>query len=154
MALARGEGALVVPARCRLAQNGGLSLAVDPADHQPTVIVVDDSDEIRDVLTLMLESEGYRVLPVEDGETALLMTKRVQPALITLDIRLPREDGGEVLRQLKADPHTAAIPVIVITGQSDLKDSVLRDGADGVLMKPFDLEEMQDLVHLLASQVR
>lgn len=129
-------------------------MAVDEADSQPTVIVVDDSDEVRDVLTLMLEAEGYKVLPVEDGETALLMTKRMQPALITLDIRLPREDGAEILRHLKSDPETSAIPVIVITGQSNLREEVLASGADGVLMKPFELEEMQRLVSTLVPQAR
>lgn len=133
---------------------GGLTLAVDEAESQRTVIVVDDSDDIRDVLTLMLEAEGYKVLPVEDGETALLMTKRIQPAFITLDIRLPREDGAEILRHLKSDPETSAIPVLVITGQSNLREEVLASGADGVLMKPFELEEMQRLVRTLVPQAR
>lgn len=121
----------------------------DTEEAQRTVIVVDDSDEVRDVLTQLLEGEGYKVLPVEDGETALLMTKRVQPALITLDIHLPREDGHEILRRLKADPATSSIPVLVVSGQANLPELGDRLGADGILAKPFDLTDMQRLVSSL-----
>lgn len=111
--------------------------------------MIDDSDDVRDVLTLLLEAEGYKVLPVEDGETALLMTKRMSPALITLDIRLPHQDGGEVLRRLKADPSTARIPVILISGQPNALELGDSFGADGVLAKPFDVEEVQRLISSL-----
>lgn len=121
----------------------------DMEEAQRTVIVVDDSDEVRDILTQLFEGEGYRVLPVEDGETALLMTKRVRPSLITLDIHLPREDGHEILRRLKADPDTSAIPVVVISGQADLLELGDRLGADGILAKPFDLTDMQQLISSL-----
>lgn len=121
----------------------------DTEEAQRTVIVVDDSDEVRDILTQLLEGEGYKVLPVEDGETALLMTKRVQPALITLDIHLPREDGHEILRRLKADPATSSIPVLVVSGQANLPELGDRLGADGILAKPFDLTDMQRLVSSL-----
>jgi CheY-like chemotaxis protein len=121
----------------------------DTEEAQRTVIVVDDSDEVRDILTQLLEGEGYKVLPVEDGETALLMTRRVRPALITLDIHLPREDGHEILRRLKANPDTSAIPVLVVSGQADLLELGDRLGADAILAKPFDLADMQRLVSSL-----
>lgn len=123
------------------------------SDHQhPTIIVVDDSDEIRDVLTLALEAEGYRVLAVEDGETALVMTRRLLPALVTLDVQLPRENGGEILRRLKADPATSGIPVLVITARADAREIGLGDRADGFLPKPFDIEEMRRLVDSLVRR--
>lgn len=115
-------------------------------DDQRTVIVVDDSDEIRDVLTLLLEDEGYRVLPVEDGATALLMTRRFNPSLITLDIGLPHEDGREILRQLKSAPDTRSIPVIVVTGQENAREQIQLLGADGILLKPFELHDVRALV--------
>ncbi len=112
-------------------------------DSRPTVIVVEDSDEVRDVLTFLLEEEGYNVLPIEDGETALVMCRRVRPALVTLDIGLPGPDGREVLRRLKADPETSSIPVLVLTGMDELVASVTEQGADAVLVKPVDLNDLR-----------
>ncbi len=120
-------------------------------DEPRTVIVVDDSDEIRDVLTLILEDEGYRVLPVEDGATALMMSKRIHPALITLDLGLPNEDGTQILRQLKSDPHTSTIPVLVVTGRPNVGEQERDLGADAVLLKPFELTEIQDLITKLVN---
>lgn len=118
-------------------------------EDRQTIIVVDDSDEVRDVLTLLLEDEGYRVLPVEDGETALLMSKRLHPVLITLDIGLPRQNGRQVLERLKADPETSTIPVLVISGQADARQFMASSGADAILAKPFEMAEMQGLVRNL-----
>ncbi len=120
-------------------------------DEPRTVIVVDDNDEIRDVLTLILEDEGYRVLPVEDGATALMMSKRIHPALITLDLGLPHEDGTQILRQLKSDPYTSTIPVLVVTGRPNVGEQEMGLGADAVLLKPFELIEIQDLVTKLVN---
>ncbi len=128
-------------------------IAPDVQDEQRMVIVVDDSDEVRDVLTMLLEGEGFRVLPVEDGESALIMARRARPALITLDIRLPGEDGAEVLRRLKSDPDTSDIPVIVLSGQDNMGEIGESLGADGVLGKPFELEDVQNLVRSLMRRV-
>lgn len=127
--------------------------ALSTEQDRRTVIVVDDSDQIRDVLTLLLEGEGYRVLPVEDGETALMMTKLLSPALITLDIGLPGEDGTQILRRLKADPETSDIPVIVVSGQPYMFEPDGSVEADGVLSKPFELDDMQQLVSALIRRV-
>ena len=122
------------------------------AEERRTVIVVDDSDEVREVLTTLLEDQGFRVLPVEDGTTALLMTRRIQPALVTLDLGLPREDGREILRRLKADPTTAAIPVLVVSGRLDVDEETRMLGAGGVLHKPFELDEVERLVTSLVRR--
>lgn len=118
------------------------------SSSQPTVIVVDDSDEIRDTLTMMLEADGFRVLPVEDGTTALTMSKHIHPVLITLDMNLPGENGQEVLRKLKRDPETSAIPVLIISGQQSAID---QDAGDAALLKPFDLNEMEVIVRRLVG---
>ncbi len=115
-------------------------------DKRRTVIVVDDSDQIRDVLTLLLEGEGYRVLPVEDGETALMMTKLLNPALITLDLGLPGEDGAQILRRLKTDPETSHIPVVVVSGQTNMPAIEGSFAPEGILTKPFELDDIQKLV--------
>jgi DNA-binding response OmpR family regulator len=122
--------------------------------QRDTVIVVDDSDEIRDLLTQLLEDEGYRVLAVEDGETALIMARRARPSLITLDLALPGENGEEVLRQLKADPETSGIPVLVVSGTDDAAERLRAAGAGGVLAKPFPLDEMQRLARALIAEGR
>jgi CheY-like chemotaxis protein len=115
---------------------------------------VDDSDDVREVLTVLLEGEGLRVLPIEDGETAMLMTRRVRPVLITLDIRLPHEDGGELLRRLKSDPETSDIPVVLVSGHSSMHELGESLGADATVAKPFDIEEMQQLVRSLVERAR
>ena len=122
-------------------------------EERRTVIVVDDSDEIRDVITLLLEQEGYKVLPVEDGETALMMSKRLLPALITLDLGLPGQNGQEILRRLKSDPETSVIPVLVVSGQADVQHLLGDCGADAILGKPFDIDEMQRIVSSLIQNV-
>lgn len=116
-----------------------------------TVIVVDDSDDTRDMLTLILEQEGYTVLPVEDGTTAITMSRHLHPSLITLDMRLPGVDGVEVLRRLKQQPETASIPVIVISGMPKLAGEQGLDCADAVLRKPFEIETLRQVVEELIA---
>ena len=123
-------------------------------EEQRTVLVVDDSDEVRDVLTVLLEDEGYKVMPVEDGEMALLMSRRLQPALITLDIGLPRLNGREILELLKADPDTASIPVLILSGQPGTSDLTSLPGPVAFLAKPFEVDEMQQLVSSLIDGSR
>ncbi len=128
------------------------SMGVGVQGERRTVIVVDDSDQIRDVLTLLLEGEGYQVLPVEDGETALMMTKLLSPALITLDLGLPGEDGAQILWKLKSDPATSHIPVVVVSGQPNMPVLEGSLAPDGVLTKPFDLNDVQQLVSELIQR--
>ncbi len=114
-----------------------------------TIVVIDDNDEVRDFLTLVFEGEGYRVLPLEEAETALVMIKRLHPALITLDIELPRVDGLQLLESLKSDEETMNIPVIILSAKRKYLRDFRATKADWIIEKPFDLKDLQLAINML-----
>ena len=106
----------------------------------PRVLVVDDVEDNRDIVRARLESQGYLVVTANDGEAALAAVAAHPPDVILLDVMMPRLDGIETVRRLKADASLPFIPVILLTAKSDTKDVVagLDAGADEYLTKPFD----------------
>jgi DNA-binding response OmpR family regulator len=104
------------------------------------ILVVDDNEINRDILEARLTANGYEVLHAADGEEALAMAARHRPDLILLDIMMPKVDGIEVCRRIKADADLAFTPIILVTAKSDSKDVVegLDAGADEYLTKPID----------------
>jgi DNA-binding response OmpR family regulator len=104
------------------------------------ILVVDDNETNRDILEARLTANGYEVLHAGDGEEALAMASRHRPDLILLDIMMPKLDGIEVCRRIKADADLAITPIILVTARSDSKDVVngLDAGADEYLTKPID----------------
>lgn len=107
----------------------------------PTVLVVDDEESVRDLVSRYLERDGFAVAAAEDGGTALDAARRLRPDLIVLDVMLPGLDGIEVLRRLRewSDAY-----VILLTARSDETDKVLGlgVGADDYLTKPFSPREL------------
>ena len=103
------------------------------------ILVVEDEAPIQELLQFNLERKKYRVKVVGSGEQALTVVDRYMPDLILLDIMLPGADGLEVCKQLKANPKTAPIPVIMLTALSEEADIVtgLELGADDYVTKPF-----------------
>lgn len=106
----------------------------------PRILVVDDNEANLDIAKMRLESQGYEVITAEDGEAALVRVAEMAPDLLLLDIMMPKLDGIEVTRRLKADPALPFIPVILLTAKADSKDVVagLDAGGDDYLIKPFD----------------
>ena len=109
--------------------------------RMPTVLVVEDSDVIRRVISLILEGEGYHVVATARGGDALELARHAQPAAVTLDLDLPDSDGRDVLRQLKGDASTTQIPVIVVSAVAEGLSVDDRRRADDVIAKPFDLDD-------------
>lgn len=109
-----------------------------------TVMIADDSFVVRCVVQDGLEAEGYQVVQAEDGTAALEQCRLSPPDVILLDIIMPGLDGYQVLAELKADPELSHIPVVFLTGQTDMADVVagLRAGAHDYLKKPFAPEEL------------
>ena len=107
----------------------------------PTVVVVEDDRRSFDLLRAYLEAAGVRVVGARDGEEGLDTVRRLSPAGVILDILLPGIDGWEVLSQLKADPGTAAIPVIVVSGL-DERGGGSALGAAEYLVKPVGREQL------------
>ena len=106
------------------------------------ILVVDDEASIRELLSFNLKKSGYEVETATDGRTAL--QKAPEADLVLLDIMLPEVDGLEVCRQLKADPQTSGIPIIMLTAKAEEIDRVLglELGADDYVVKPFSMREL------------
>ena len=111
------------------------------APGAPTVLVVEDSDVIRRVISLILEGEGYHVVATDRGRDAVDLARNARPAAVTLDLNLPDSDGREVLRQLKGDARTTQIPVIVVSAFAEALSPDDRVRADDIIAKPFDLDD-------------
>jgi len=114
-----------------------------------TVLVVDDEKDIRELVGFHLAQDGYAVREAESGEDALASVAAERPAVVILDVMLPGADGLEVCRRLRADPATAAIPVIMLTARATEIDRVLglEIGADDYIVKPFSPRELVARVH-------
>jgi two-component system alkaline phosphatase synthesis response regulator PhoP len=108
------------------------------------ILVVEDEKDIIEVLRYYLEKDNYRVHVAEDGFTALEIAEKVVPNLIILDLMLPRLDGTEVCKRLKADERLRDIPIIMLTAKAEEADKVrgLETGADDYVTKPFSAKEL------------
>jgi CheY-like chemotaxis protein len=104
------------------------------------ILVADDNETNRDILATRLEASGYEVLHAGDGEEALAVTREHRPDLILLDIMMPKLDGIEVCRRLKADAALPFTPIVLVTAKAESSDVVegLDAGADEYLTKPID----------------
>jgi DNA-binding response OmpR family regulator len=117
-----------------------------------TILVVDDDPKIVRVVEINLTQEGYRVRTAADGEEALAAVAQERPDLVLLDVMMPRMDGFETLKRLKADPASADIPVVMLTARAQDEDVFegYGTGAQWYLTKPFAPEELRRVVrHLL-----
>jgi DNA-binding response OmpR family regulator len=109
-----------------------------------TVLVVDDDREIARLVRAYLEQAGFHALCAYDGATALRTLRAERPDLLILDLMLPDRDGLEIARQLRADPATAALPILMLTARVDDTDRIvgLELGADDYVTKPFNPREV------------
>ena len=105
------------------------------------ILIVDDDPNICELLRLYLNKEGYQTLIAHNGETALELFKMENPALVLLDVMMPRVDGWEVCRRIRSAGET---PVIMLTAKGETFDKVLglELGADDYVVKPFDSKEV------------
>lgn len=110
----------------------------------PCVLVVDDAEELRNLLQIILEQDGYRVALAKDGIDALDKVAAQRPDLVMLDVEMPRMDGFETCRRLKADPAFADIPVIFLTSADDAQRIAVgfELGAVDYVTKPFSDVEL------------
>ena len=108
------------------------------------ILVVDDEPDIVALVVYHLAKAKYRVSSATSGSDALALAKRERPALIVLDLMLPGMSGFDVLEQLRADPDTASIAVLMLTARKDEPDRIrgLELGADDYLTKPFSPQEL------------
>ena len=114
----------------------------------PTILLVDDEDAIQNLLTFPLQKDGYRVVEARDGEVALRRFDEEAIDLVVLDLALPKLDGLEVCRRLRA---RSAVPIIMLTARDEEIDKVvgLEIGADDYITKPFSIREFRSRVRAL-----
>lgn len=115
---------------------------------QLKVLVVDDEDNIIELIRLGLRYEGFQVETASDGEQGISLAQRINPDLVILDVMMPKIDGIEVLRRLRANPTTRDIPILMLTAKDEVGDRILglQTGADDYLTKPFDFYELLERI--------
>lgn len=111
------------------------------ASHK-SILIVEDEGDIADAISFHLERDGYRCRLARDGDAALAEARRAPPDLIVLDRMLPRLSGDEVATQLKREPRTAQIPIIMLTAKAEDADELVGFalGADDYVRKPFSMK--------------
>jgi CheY-like chemotaxis protein len=120
-----------------------------------TVLVVDDDPVIQKLLQVNFEMEGYTVLTASDGVEGVERARADNPDIIICDIMMPRMDGLEVTKTLKADPATAKIPILLLSAKAQQADVAAGEnsGADAYVTKPFDpLDLLQRVSGLLSRK--
>ncbi len=111
------------------------------------ILIVDDEPDLRYLLRRILESAGHEVAEAGHGTEALECVRASRPDLVVTDMMMPVMDGVELIRQLRADPSTAEMPILAATG-----DAALAGAADAVLAKPYDSAKLVAAASLLLAQ--
>jgi two-component system response regulator BaeR/two-component system response regulator AdeR len=115
-----------------------------------TVLICDDEPSLRELIRVSLDGP-YSFAEADDGEKSLEIARRLRPDVIILDMMMPRLSGLEVLSEIRGDRGLAETPVIVLTAQPSTKDEALRCGADIVMVKPFEPEQITAAVEEVLS---
>ena len=118
------------------------------------ILLVEDNEMNRDMLSRRLQKQGYEVVLAENGEDGVTKAQTESPALIIMDMSLPGIDGWEATRRLKATPQTQHIPVIALTAHamSDDRAKALAAGCDDFDTKPVDLPRLLSKMHALLEK--
>jgi two-component system cell cycle response regulator DivK len=120
----------------------------------PKILIVEDNEMNRDVLTRRLQRKGYEIQIAVDGRAGVACAKSQRPDLILMDVSLPLLNGHDATRLLKADPDTRAIPIIALTAHAmdaDREDA-LRAGCDDFDTKPIELTRLLEKINVLLKQ--
>jgi len=110
------------------------------------ILIIDDDEGILDALCLVLTEAGYKVKTVRKGAETYKVVKEFKPDVIMLDVLMSGSDGRTICKNLKSDPKTKQIPVIMISAHPTAKDGALDFGADFFLAKPFEVDEILEVV--------
>ena len=124
------------------------------SNNQKQILIADDEPDVVALVSQSLISAGFQVQKATDGTEALEKARRLEPALIVLDLMMPGMSGNDVLRSLRGDPRTAGIAVIILTARKDEVDRIvsLELGADDYVTKPFSPRELTLRVKSILSR--
>src|SRR5438270_4102267 len=120
------------------------------------MLVVDDDPVILKLLRISFEMEGFEVLSAADGQEGLQRARSEHPDVVLSDVMMPRVDGLQLLAELKADPATARLPVVLLSAKAQNAEvrQGLAMGADDYVTKPFDPLELLDRVNAVLAKSR
>ncbi|MEW5942941.1 MAG: Hpt domain-containing protein [Pseudomonadota bacterium] len=137
-----------------VAAASGIPLEMKPAAAAPLVMVVDDSLTVRKITSRLLAREGYQVVTAKDGVDALQLLQDASPAIMLVDIEMPRMDGFELTKNVRGNPRTAQTPIIMITSRIAEKhrNHALELGVNEYLGKPYQEEELLGHIERLVKQ--
>lgn len=121
-------------------------------NNNPLVMIVEDHADTREMLRILLNMIGCRVIEAENGEQAMSVAEKGHPDLILLDVRMPLLDGLTVTRLIRSHPVLNEVPIVLITGMAtpQLHREALSAGCNDCLIKPLDFERLRELIKLLA----
>ncbi len=122
----------------------------------PRILIADDDPDLRDILHAVLEPEGFTVAEADNGETALQAIRKQPPDLVILDYTMPGLTGPQVCEQLKQDILLRHLPIIMLTGKSEVQDKIygINSGADDYVIKPFEPQELLARVRMVLRRTR
>ena len=120
-------------------------------NKNPLVLIVEDHADTREMLRILLNMIGGRVIEAEDGEQAMSAVEKGHPDLILLDVKMPLLDGLTVTRLIRSHPVLNEVPIVLITGMAtpQLHREAFSAGCNDCLFKPLDFERLQELIKLL-----
>ena len=124
---------------------------------QPTILIADDSRDSREMMQVLLESKGYRVLAADNGVRAVEVAVKNHPDAVLLDLQLPKMDGLSVTRSLRQLPVFKSVPIIMLTGHDPnrYRQAAIDAGCDAYLLKPINFDGLQaTLDRLVPRDVR
>lgn len=112
------------------------------------ILICDDDVNMTKMTQFLLKKDGYEVTAVADGTNLVDIAKAEAPSIILLDLAMPNKDGYQILQELNADPETAAIPVIVMSGyeKPEYVDGAIQLGAKDYVVKPFKVESLKEKI--------
>jgi PAS domain S-box-containing protein len=129
-----------------------LAAGEEPARHCSRVLLVDDDPEILEATGQLLREWGYTVDEARDGATALSLARGARPDLILVDLMMPVMDGWTLIQRLREEKVAVDVPVVVFSADRDTREKAQQLDADAALRKPFELEELQEVVERLLAR--
>ena len=108
------------------------------------ILVIEDDDIVRDTVKLLLEYKGYEVITSANGSNARTIIEKFNPHLVLTDIYLGDADGRIICQEIKNNPKTSHIPVVIMSGSPDIYNSIAGVGANDIVLKPFDEQTLMN----------
>lgn len=123
-------------------------------DDKALVMIADDEEDIKIILSMYLENMGYDIVTAYDGLDALACAKERKPDIILMDIMMPVLDGIEVTRQIKASEELKDIPVVMLTAaaHSGMVEKAMAAGAEDYIAKPFEPEKVHEVIQNILNK--